>query len=684
MVRTSGKINGWTRVVRAGLLVFVGYYLGARVGAALRFGPHPVSVMWPPNPILLSALLLMPWRDWWLVLLAALPAHLLAELQSGVPLRMALCWFISNSSEALIGAATLQFFVPDRVQFDQLRKLALFFFCGGFLGPFLSSFLDAGFVVLNHWGNEGYWKVWHMRFFSNTLAAVLIVPVVIAAASGRLALLWHQGPRRWVEAALLAGGLLLTTVAVFYWHEGNTEASLTPVLLYAPLPFFLWAAVRFGVGATSTAILATGMVAIWGAVHSHGPFWGNSPEQNALSIQMFLIMVSVTLLPLAVALRERKQTEETLRASEERYREVVESQTELICRYLPDTTLTFVNEAWCRTFGKRRDELIGRKFVEFLPVPARAAALRNVASLLAGRDAQIIEHETPGPHGSTGWQQWSNFFVPAENGGVSEIQAIGRDITDRKRAEEARQNLAHASRLAVMGELTAMIAHEVNQPLGAILSNAEAAEMLLDLSDMPVGEIREILGDIRRADLRASEAIRRIRTLLRKSDLTMQPLDINEMVSDVLRLANGDALRRHTQFHRNLAAPLPLVKGDNVHLQQVLLNLILNGMDAMNQAPESERHLFVSTVLDGDESVEVSVRDAGHGLPAERLSQIFDSFFTTKPDGMGVGLSIARSIIEAHRGRIWAENNTPEKGATFHFTVPVDTQARPFHRPPKK
>jgi len=269
--------------------------------------------------------------------------------------------------------------------------------------------------------------------------------------------------------------------------------------------------------------------------------------------------------------------------------------------------------------------------------------------------------------------RWHDLLVSVKRVSIGEGTDLYtcRDITDRRRAEEANRNLAHAQRLAGMGELTAMVAHEVNQPLGAILANAEAAEMLLEADDPPLHEVREILASIRRNDLRADEAIRRIRALLRRQEMQMVPLDLNETVAEVLKLAASDALRRRIQIRSAPARSLPLVSADPVHLQQLLLNLIVNAMDAMKDVPESARELTVRTAGGGaEDTVEVSVVDRGHGIPEDKLQRIFESFFTTKPDGMGLGLTIARTIVETHQGRIWVENNA-DGGATFHFALPV-------------
>jgi C4-dicarboxylate-specific signal transduction histidine kinase len=263
-------------------------------------------------------------------------------------------------------------------------------------------------------------------------------------------------------------------------------------------------------------------------------------------------------------------------------------------------------------------------------------------------------------------------LTPIQTGaGLLVLSAIV-DISARKRAEETRRELTHASRLALVGELTAAIAHEINQPLGAILSNADAADMLLESGSASLDEVRQILDDIRKDDLRASEVIRRLRALLRKRELEMQPLDLNEVTSEVLTIVRAESLRRGVTVETDLAVNLPAVRGDKVHLQQVLLNLVLNGMEAMADMPDAKR-LTVRTAWNDSGCLEASVSDAGAGIPPDHLPRLFDPFFSTKKEGMGLGLSISRSLVEAHGGRIWAENNL-NGGATFRFTVPVGAQ----------
>jgi signal transduction histidine kinase len=247
--------------------------------------------------------------------------------------------------------------------------------------------------------------------------------------------------------------------------------------------------------------------------------------------------------------------------------------------------------------------------------------------------------------------------------------------TRRRRAEadlqRNREELAHVTRVSTVGELTTSVAHELNQPLGAILSNAEAAEMFLMADPPAVDEVRDILADIRKDDQRASEVIRRMRNLLQKHDLTPKSIEINEAVEEVLKLISTGVSARKVAIKFERTAGLPRVWCDPVHFQQVVLNLVLNGMEAMAGLLEEKRQVVVRTGPGDNGTVKIAVVDSGPGIPTDRLPKLFEPFFTTKKEGMGMGLSIARTIVEAHHGQIWAENNS-EVGATFYFTVPVD------------
>lgn len=375
----------------------------------------------------------------------------------------------------------------------------------------------------------------------------------------------------------------------------------------------------------------------------------------------------------AIDMTERRQQEAALKRSEARYRDVVESQSSFVCRMLPDGTLTFVNSAYCRFLRRERSELLGQNFLDLVSPAAREAARRALAQALDGPGHVTWECEVANPDGTRGWQSWVCHTLDGVPDEARELQLIGADVTDRKRAEESGRQLAHATRFAAVGELTAMVAHEINQPLCAILSNAEAAEILLRSDDPPLEELRNILADIRKDDLRADSAIRSIRSLLQRREFEPRRVDLAGTIDHVFKLTAGDALHRRVPMRRDVPADLPPVIGDRSYLEQVLVILMVNGMDSMKGTPEDARELVVTARLDGA-MVEVSVTDRGHGIAPEHMPQLFDSFFTTKSDGMGMGLSIARSMIAAHGGRIWAENSA-SGGATFRFTLRVDYAA---------
>ena len=644
--------------VRAAAWVFVGYYLGARIGFALTFQPHPISVFWPPNSVLLAALLLTPPRIWWLLLLAAFPAHLIAELQSQVPPTMVVCWFISNSGEAVIGAGLTRYLLRGPVRFDNLRSVAVFCICGAFLGPFLSSFIDAGFVAMNGWGQSGYLENWRTRFFSNMVTALTLTPALVTWCDFRLGQWKRISSGRALEGSVLFLGLVIASTVVLY----NARTNPDPVLFYAPLPFLLWAVFRFGPRATSAAILIVTFLAIWSSAQGHGPFANQSAEINARSMEMFLIIMAVPIMLLAAGIQEGRKAEERFASA---FRASPDPISIIRQR---DGTLIDVNDHWVKMFGHERKEAIGRTLRELNLCLSEGGHVQQMVGFRQSEPIRDLECAVCTKR--RGVRQVSLSADVVEMGNEPCFIVIIRDITDRKLVEEAHRDLIHASRVAALGELTASIAHEVNQPLGAILSNAEAAELLLESESPPLDELRKILADIRNDDVRAGEIIHHIRLLMRKRAMKRGSLDVNELSAEVVRLMETEVQRRNVSLNTEFTAAPATIFGDRVHLQQVLMNLILNGMEAMADMPAAERRLYVRTASNGQRRVEISVTDSGRGIPPEKLPRLFDSFFTTKENGMGLGLAIARSIIDAHHGRIFAENNS-DGGATFRFDFPV-------------
>src|SRR6516164_1826697 len=781
-----------------GLWVFAGYYLGCNVLFSLTFKPLPVSVLWPPNSVLVAALLLTPPRNWWVVLLAALPAHLAAQWQSQVPPLMILCWFISNSCEAIIGAGLMRYLVVGPVRFTRLRNVGLFCLCVVFIGPFLSSFLDAAFVVWNHLGQDGYWELIRIRLSSNAVSALIIVPLIVTWVTNGVQSVRAASRSLYVEACVLFLGLLAVSYVVLYELRAGADLAL----LFLPLPFLLWAAVRFGALGASTAISIVSFLAIWSASHGHGPFSGETAEQSALSIEIFLIGVAIPLLFLAALIEERVTRENELRESESRFQIVADAAPVLMWMSGVDKLCTFFNKPWLDFTGRSIEQELGNGWAEgvhqddfkrcldvytsafdarqpfvmqyrlrrndgeyrwisdqgvprydpqgrfagyigscvdvtelvdkdqalreseermrvaaeainlgiwewdlttdeiwatnarraLLGLPASGKiALKDFISRLHPDDRdrvqQIIddaihsgedfdsEYRLILPDGVVRWMSTRGSVQFDHAGKPARLLGISMDITARKQAEldaqRDRSELSHLSRVALMGEMSASIAHELNQPLSGILSNAAAGQRFIDQGDVDLREIRELLGDIISDGRRANDVVRGIRGMIKKEQMARRSVDLNEVVIDALRIASADAVLRSCQLETSLDPNLPAIQADPVQLQQVLLNLAINAFDAMRETPASKRKVVIATQSNGDGTVRTSVRDYGIGVPEEMQDRLFDPFFSTKTEGLGMGLAIVRSIVESHGGKITAEN-ADGGGTRFEFVVPVN------------
>ena len=251
-------------------------------------------------------------------------------------------------------------------------------------------------------------------------------------------------------------------------------------------------------------------------------------------------------------------------------------------------------------------------------------------------------------------------------GSCSDVSALREADAEKHRQ---RETLAHVGRVATMGELTASLVHELNQPLAAILTNAEAGERLLVTHAPPLAQVRQILADIRADDKRAADIVRGVHGFLRRHEIAKSTIDLNETVEEIVRLMRREAIDRGVEMRFARLEKSVCVSGNRVQLQQVVMNLVLNGLEAMSAVPADERRITLQVYGTADGAATMVVADRGPGVPANTLSRLFEPFYTTKKGGLGMGLSIARSIIEAHGGRIWAANN-PDAGATFCVTLP--------------
>jgi PAS domain S-box-containing protein len=785
----------------AALWVLIGYYFGAKLGFALTIQPRPVSVLWPPNSILVAALLLTPPRSWWLLLLAALPAHWIAQLQSNVPPAMILCWFVSNSCEALIGAGAARLLIGQPMRFDRLRNVGVFCLCVVMMGPILSSFLDAGFVIWNHFGHGAYWEIWRIRTSSNVLAALTVAPFIVTwATEVRTSLLKKSS--HYLEGALLLAALLVIGWLVLYKIHSGHEWFLP----YLPLPFLIWAAVRFGSLGASTAVGIITLLTIWSAAHGEGAFSTRSPAENALSIQIFLIVLSVPILFLGTLIEELASGETDRRESEARFRVAADVAPVMVWTTAPDKSCTYVNKAWREFTGRTLEENLGDGWAHNVHPEDRETCLRTHSGAFDARQPfnmkyRLLRHDRTyrvvtdsgiphfGPHGTFRgyigacvdvtdlleqqealhgseervalatdaahlgvWERDlvnNNFWISDkarelfgfdssepvtysefrerthpedlalsdlarnraietkggyeieyrallrdgtvrwiagrarcvldDNGNVARLLGVLMNITERKvaaeQARKSREEIDRLMRISLLGEMTGSIAHELNQPLSGILSNASAGQRFIDRGDVDLAIIREILVDIAADGRRASDVIGHIRNTIKKGAAIRERINLNEVVGRVAHMVQPDTVANSCELQLSLAENLPEVEGDPIQIQQVLINLVKNAFDAMRQIPIPQRKVKIITERNGDSTVKVSVSDRGTGVSGEIRDHLFDQFFTTKEEGLGMGLAIVRSIIESHGGAIDVKN-VNEGGACFYFTLPATMAAK--------
>jgi PAS domain S-box-containing protein len=370
---------------------------------------------------------------------------------------------------------------------------------------------------------------------------------------------------------------------------------------------------------------------------------------------------------------DRKRAEQALRDSEEQWKAVFENNPTMYFMVDATGTIMSVNPFGAEQLGYTAEELIGRPVQNLFHEADREAVQRNTAICLEqlGR-AMSWELRKIRKDGEALWVRETARTMLIKERPV--VLIVCEDITERKRAAEAlrevEMELAHANRVATMGQLSASIAHEVNQPIAAAITNAHAALRWLGARPPDLEEVRQGLGRIVQNGNRAGDVIGRIRALIKKAPPRKDALAINEVIREVIELTRGEAVKNAVAVQTELADDLPHIEGDRVELQQVILNLVINAVEAMSGMSEGSRDLLISTGKAEPGGVLVVVRDSGPGLAPATLERLFEAFYTTKPSGLGLGLSICRSIIEAHGGRLWASANVP-RGAMFHFTVPV-------------
>lgn len=655
------------------------YYAATQIAWSLTFPNSKVSLFFPPQAVLLCVLLLVPTRHWWAYVLAAVSAHFVATQQQHWPLMYAMTCEAFDGLKCLTAAAGIRLLITSRIEEISRRDAILFVLVAVVLVPFGTAFWGASFTVSYGFGTY-YWIEWRNLGISNAVTTVILVPAFLLGArylSARRAGAPVAG--RVLEAAVVGGGLV--ALGIFVFDKTPAGPGSSPILLYTPIPLLIWAALRFGLGGISASMLIVASQAVWGTMHGHGPFLTQTPAENATALQLFLLVTATPLMLLAVVIDEERRSKDALRESASLMALAAEAGN--LAMWVWDVS---GNDVWMTEGGRSLFHLTRDVPLSFAAAfdrvhpEDRVAREEAIRGAIRTRSEYELEYRVLLADGSIRWIHGRGRCVGSADDSRPKLFGVSMDITARKHAEASaahkRAELEHVARVATLGELTATLTHELRQPIAAIHTNAHVGERLLAAPQLDVQALRRTFTDIIEITRRAGDVIGGLRAMLKRDSATpgFTQLDVNNVIQTVERITHGEASLHAVAVHLDLSPDLGPISGDTIQLQQVILNVMLNAFGAMSEpGGDRVRRLLVRTKSRGESHVVIEVQDSGDGISADKLESIFEPFVTTKSDGLGLGLSICRSIIERHGGTIAAANNS-DRGATFSITLPVAPQ----------
>jgi PAS domain S-box-containing protein len=648
------------------------YYVATRIAWMLCFPDSKVSLFFFPHAVLVSLLLIVPMRMWWAYGLCAAAAHFVATQQVDWPPLYALQCEVFDVVKAALTAAGIRLFVRSPFHLINLREAIFFVLIAVIVVPAATSLWGAAFTIANHFGTN-YWIEWRNLSISNGVTTIVLVPAILTGIHQLRRKAPNISPARVLEACALAGGVIAVGWLAFDRIPAGPDTS--PALIYAPIPLLTWAALRFGLGGASASILALTVIAIVGTMQGRGPFLTQTPEENALALQLFILVAATPLVLLAVAITDERRSKEDLRCSEARMSLAAESAQLALWEWDVANNKVWITDEGLFGFDPQTP-IDHTTLAGHVHPDDRALRESAIQRALANGGNYESEFRVILADGSVRWIAARGRSPGSAAGDIpSRILGVAIDITKQKQAgaeaQLQREELAHLSRVAAVNALSSSLAHELSQPLSSILINAQAGQRFM-LKDVPdLAEIRTIFDEIVSADSRAGEIIDGLRTMLRRGQVALGPVNVNENLEELLRLTRANLNARGVSVAKLMAPDLPLAMTDRVQLQQVLLNLIVNAADAMQTNPANDRVLTLATSVVQDH-VRIGVLDVGVGLP-EDTETLFRPFHSTKAGGLGLGLAICRTLVTAHGGKLWAERGHI-RGAVFYVDLPLATQ----------
>ncbi|MEX0732553.1 MAG: MASE1 domain-containing protein [Aquisalimonadaceae bacterium] len=650
-------------------LVAAVYFLASEVGMWFMFRDPPLTLIAPASGVALALIYRLGYR----VMPAVALAALLYQLRVGMAVPDALLLATGQAVAPLVGVWLLRNFTDFSPRLGRISDVLALVLVGGALGAGVSS--AAGALVMagiGEWRLLGFTDYWWVCWVADLMGVLIISPLLLAWRTPQP----HDWPRRRV-VELLALLVLLVAVGITVYGD-RLMSELTRPLSYVVFPLMIWAAIRFSTRELSVMIMAAAAIAVPFTAAGTGPFIMGSDQANLLSLHGHLGLLSLTGLMLGAATAERRNAMKALTESEAKYRLLVENQSEVVLKLGADTRILFASPSFHRLFGTADGAVVGEPLA--LPVHQGDPRLDRelFTTLTQPPHAAYLEHRVDIPGGEC-WLAWACKAVKDDDGTVTGIVCVGRDVTER-RAAEARarrhlQELGRVGRISAMGEMAGGLAHELNQPLCAIMSFAQACRRLLDKPES-TPELRNALDRVVVNADRAGNIIRQMRAFVRNEEPVLESADMNALIREVHGLTVGDAIRHQVHITLALASDLPPVAVSPIQIQQVLVNLIRNAVEAVDgvETEKGDRVVSVKSSLAEDRhAVEVRVADTGPGIPETMRESLFEPFVTRRVEGLGLGLSISRSIIEAHGGRITLEDQGDHavSGAQFRVRLPI-------------